>query len=471
MTCFNSHIIIDETFVTEALARGQIIHAESERIGVIMTVKNKSKIVAIITALFISIAFMPVSTGATYANTTDEIDNENSVVDSADVSDDDQESISDKGEDSADIVYEKLDDTYHCYTDSNGEVIQEEHNWNRTSSCIYVDDDTHHIAFKCDKCGATKYEEERHDYEELPSKWSKTEYGQYIYKPDFKCKCGAESDCSDDWFYGGHDWDNSIDYYWGKDFDPVEYNSTYHLLVDGECKNCGAVYGEDLERHDFYSEYSKINSKYHIVDRFCLKCYFSSSTKAKHKKSSTKVLKKATFKKKGKIQDVCACGYVLKTKTVPWKHNTKYSVSYDVTWNTNVYRNSKSITVTLKNPAKGATVFVKIGKKKYSKKAGKGKKVKIKIKKPKKYGQKIYISVKYKGKRIGTTATYGYDTVYYAKNIKKGMTKKQFRNTYNYWGTPDDTASGSGGWTYWYYDDGSYIGFKKGKIKFWYDAG
>ena len=54
------------------------------------------------------------------------------------------------------------------------------------------------------------------------------------------------------------------------------------------------------------------------------------------------------------------------------------------------------------------------------------------------------------------------------RNIRKGMTKAQVKRTY--WGSPDDTASGSGGWSYWYYDDGSYIGFKNGRVSYWYDT-
>ena len=401
--------------------------------------KNKQRIIAIVTAMFISVAFMPVNADAVYVNSIE------------------------------DIVYEKYDDTYHCFTDASGEMIKEKHSWVE-GALESKDEFEHTINFTCEKCGTTKEEKEYHDYEELPPKWSKDEYG-YYYGKSFKCKCGEECVCKDEdgLFYTEHDFSSYSDGEY--DFDEsVEYNSKYHLLVWDECWHCGSPFGYELERHKFVRDYYKINSKNHTVDEYCNECDFTNSTKEKHKKTSTKVLKKATIKRKGKIQDVCACGYVLKTKKVSWKYNTKYSLSYDVTWNTDVYRNSKHITVTLKNPFKGSTVIVQIGKKKYKKKVYKGKKVKIKIKKPKKYGQKIYIDVKYKGKWIGTTAKYGYDTVYYAKSIKKGMTKKQFKHTRYYWGAPDDTASGSGGWSYWYYDDGSYIGFKHGKIKYWYDA-
>ena len=57
--------------------------------------------------------------------------------------------------------------------------------------------------------------------------------------------------------------------------------------------------------------------------------------------------------------------------------------------------------------------------------------------------------------------------MYYAKKIAKGYTKKQVKWT-DYWGSPDDTGSSSGGWSYWYYDDGSYVVFKHGRVRDWY---
>ena len=436
-----------------------------------MTLKNRSRIFAIITAMLISIAFMPVSTSGVYANTTDEIANENNVDDNADIveeGEDGQDRMTVNVMGSEDIVYEKLDDTYHCYTDSNGETIKEEHDWSRCASPEYVDEDYHKVTYTCDKCGAILSWNDSHYYEEGPGEWvsyDEEEYGDAYYEPTFECECGAANECVD---YFGHDWEYLYDESLYK-----KYNSTYHCLVTERCTNCGALKGF-LVRHDDYEpcyyKYSKVDAKYHNLKKCCYDCGVVSTKKEKHSKAKTKVVRKATVKRKGKIQDICKCGAVIKTRTVSWKYNTKYSVSYNVTWNTDVYRNSKSVTVTLKNPVKGSTVIVQIGNKKYKKKVGKGKKVKVKIKKPKKYGKRIYIDVKYKGKWIGTTDSYGYDTVYYAKSIKKGMTKKQFKHTRYYWGSPDDTASASGGWTYWYYDDGSYIGFKKGKVKYWYNA-
>ena len=191
------------------------------------------------------------------------------------------------------------------------------------------------------------------------------------------------------------------------------------------------------------------------------------------------VINEATLTSAGTLLYTCWLCKGTKTSTYAWKlesPDSYYYKSYNVTYHSPVYRNSKSITIELDNPIKGSVVKVKIGKKTYKKKVGIKKKIKIKIKKPK-YGQKVKINVYYKGQCIGKTYWYEDgeyyletgETVYYAKDIKKNMTKKQVRNLY-YWGGPDDTGSSSGGWSYWYYDDGSYIGFKKGRVKYWYNA-
>ena len=92
------------------------------------------------------------------------------------------------------------------------------------------------------------------------------------------------------------------------------------------------------------------------------------------------------------------------------------------------------------------------------------------------YGKAIKIKVYYKGKLVG--ADYcdedsdTYDYVFYAKDIKRGMTKKQVKNLY-WWGSPDESSSYSDGkhtWTYWTYEDESWIEFKDGKARAWYDA-
>ena len=193
------------------------------------------------------------------------------------------------------------------------------------------------------------------------------------------------------------------------------------------------------------------------------------------------VIREATLTSDGECIENCSTCGGSRTITYSWSQDepySQYNKSYNVIDHSVVYRNSKSITIWLDNAQKGSVVKVKIGKKTYSKKVGSSTKVKIKIKKPK-YGSKVSIKVVYKGDVIGKAYYWDDDDedyylesdeiVYYAKNIKKGLTKKQVKYLY-YWGEPDDVASSSGGWSYWHYDDGSYIGFKKGKVKYWYDA-
>ena len=129
-----------------------------------------------------------------------------------------------------------------------------------------------------------------------------------------------------------------------------------------------------------------------------------------------------------------------------------------------VYPDSTSITLTFEKPFKGSVIQVKIGGKTYKKKVTNNKrKVKIKIKKPKKPYQKINIKVTYQGKKMFTDFYY----VFYAKKISKGLTEKQVRFTKG-WGDPDRKQVLSGGWKYYYYKDGSYVGFKNGKVETWY---
>ena len=198
------------------------------------------------------------------------------------------------------------------------------------------------------------------------------------------------------------------------------------------------------------------------------------------------VIQKAAFGGNGIERHTCtSCGYTYDT-VFPWVLNnpeSEYHVSYNVLYHSNVYPKSKYITVKLDNIIKGSVVKVKIGKKTYKKKVKNKRKIKIKIKKRPKIGSKVSIKVYYKGMVIGETYYYqeededydagyiyeGNDIVYYAKKIRRGMTKKQVKCLVE-WGGPSDTASASGGWSYWYYDDDSYIGFKNGRVRYWYDA-
>lgn len=132
------------------------------------------------------------------------------------------------------------------------------------------------------------------------------------------------------------------------------------------------------------------------------------------------------------------------------------------------YAKSRYVKGYIRGAFKGEKIKVKIGSKTYTAKvkrtAGKYKfKIRIGKHTP---GQTVKIQLCSKTGDVMYTYT---GDLYYAKDIGKGYTKKQVKWTY-YWGSPDDTASSSDGWSYWYYDDGSYIGFKNGKVKYWYDA-
>ena len=132
-----------------------------------------------------------------------------------------------------------------------------------------------------------------------------------------------------------------------------------------------------------------------------------------------------------------------------------------------VYTKDRYVKGYIKGAFKGETILVKIGKKKYTatiKNTSKKYKFKIRIGKHSP-GQKIKILLY---SRTGDCLYTQYNIrMYYARKIAKGFTKNQVKWTDN-WGLPDSSASGSGGWSYWYYDDGSYIGFKNGKVRYWY---
>lgn len=236
-------------------------------------------------------------------------------------------------------------------------------------------------------------------------------------------ECGAQKDEKEEHFYESAYECEAID-------------NTYHGTVY-ECEECGARTVKDRERH--YAEYPDYT------------------------------VKAATLTSKGKLHYTCDdCGSAY-SKEVSWKRNSDYSASYDIVGISAVYQKSRTVTIKLERPVKGATLKVRIGRKTYNKKiTNNKKKVKIKIRKTP-YGSKIVPKLYYKGTLVGTDFSDDWDRVLYAKKIRKGMTKKQVKYTYE-WGSPQRTASSSGGWTYWYYDDGSWIDFKNGKVKFWYNA-
>ena len=188
-----------------------------------------------------------------------------------------------------------------------------------------------------------------------------------------------------------------------------------------------------------------------------------------------RMIRKATIFATGIEEHVCAgCGETYRTQ-FNWaldKPESYWNIGYNVIGHSAIFKNSKSVTVRLQNPVRGSEVRVKIGSKTYKKKVTSNSKVKIKIKKPK-YGKKVTINVYYKGRLIGRCYDYiggqypENDIVYYAKNVKLGMTKKQVKCLYN-WGEPYSISSRAGGWTFWHYYGGSFIAFKHGKVVDWY---
>lgn len=251
----------------------------------------------------------------------------------------------------------------------------------------------------------------------------------------------------------------------------TEYDNQYHCFKK-ECWNCGDII-TDKEKHDFwgssiYSTYC--DDTYHTYEMSCTSCGYTKIIKEKHDLFGLGAKRKATLTRNGSLEYVCSnCNSTI-YKQVPWKYNAESSVSYDIISHSTVFKNSKSIKVHIKNPAKGAVLKVKIGKKTYRKKINNNSKtIKIKIKKHP-YGKRITINLYYRNKLIGKDKSEDCDDhVLFGRSIKKGMSKKKARYLYG-WRDYDRTGSSSGGWSYWYYDDGSYVGFKNGKVKFWYNA-
>ncbi len=114
---------------------------------------------------------------------------------------------------------------------------------------------------------------------------------------------------------------------------------------------------------------------------------------------------------------------------------------------------------------KGEIIQVKVGNRTYTRKVTKNGTNKFKIYVGRvRCGNDIIIKLKTKYKEDLYTYTL---EAWYAKRVSNGMTKRQVKYT---WGSPSDTSSASGGWTYWYYDDGSCVYFRYGRVRYWYDA-
>ena len=214
------------------------------------------------------------------------------------------------------------------------------------------------------------------------------------------------------------------------------------------------------------TKYYKVDQTYHARGYKCIFCGQKKVVKSKHRFSSKKVTKMATFNAKGKMKIYCNdCGTYYKEQSISWKRGGFGCQNYDITKHSTIYRTSKNITIYLKNPAKGAVVQVKVGKRTFKKKiTSSAKKVTIPVKNLS-YGVKARISVYYKNKLIGSDKCYyGDDVVYYARAVTTGMTPNQVRYTL---GKSYHISNSSYGYTTWYYSGGS-VTFKNGRVVRWF---
>ena len=348
--------------------------------------------------------------------------------------------------------------TYKCYYCNAEKRERQEHNWTFTYKYEPCNDDCHYALYKCYACNAEKKEQMPHEWFEGSEEYE--QYNDDQHYTSYKCDdCKAVKKELET-----HDWEEE---------EYEQYDNDQHY-VSYKCDDCKAV-KKVLETHNYSDEedeeegYEQYNNEYHYTLYKCDDCGGIHKELQKHEFISGKCIRKASITQKGIAEQQCDdCNYKVK-KTFAWKFAETNSLSYNIIDHTPVYKTSTSITVKLKNPAKGAVLRATIAGKKYETKiTNESKKIKVKLKQSK-YGSKIKLELLYKGKVIGKDDCDQWDNVLYAKNIKKGMTKNQVKYLY-YWGGPDDTASASGGWSYWYYDDGSYIAFKKGKVYAWYNA-
>ncbi len=133
------------------------------------------------------------------------------------------------------------------------------------------------------------------------------------------------------------------------------------------------------------------------------------------------------------------------------------------------YRNQTKFRGYVTDVHKGDVLKVTIGKNTYTKTFTKyysAYDYSFKVKKNGNYGSKIKVRIVNK---FGQTLNNKSSVIYYSKNVKNGMTKKQVRYAYN-WGEPEDITQSSYGTTWWYYS-GSYVHFNnKGRVDYWYKA-
>lgn len=311
-------------------------------------------------------------------------------------------------------TYERNNNESHylvrkCYACNHDVKLEEKHNvlYYNYEAC---DDKYHYRVGTCSKCGETIKTKVEHSFTEVALNYKRFDKDNHL--GIYCCTvCKAEKEVKE----------------------PHTYRRTYSYVYCNETSHA--------------EKYSCICGEEKLGDL------------VNHSQGDPVVERETTIKTPGIIRyycDVCNSTFRKTNSSINWYEAIDWSP---------VLKDSKGITFTLKGDFKGSILYVKIGKKTFKKKIGSSRKVKIKLKRSKKAGQKVKIQLKYQG----TVVYSDDDIVYYSKNIKKGMTPKQVKLTV-YWSEPDSTSSSSGGWKYWHYKDGSYIGFKNGHVRFWYDA-
>ena len=323
-------------------------------------------------------------------------------------------------------VIARYDDEYHyvltrcskCQTESTSKGFSHfmrGANWDDGNSCRYFDNQYHERRQKCMNCDYQILTKENHSFSSYPV---------------------------------------SVRY-----LDQNGHTAVYH------CYSCDKDI-ECVEPHSLYStvEYKKVDDTYHATVYNCSCGYKTLKEENPHIWSTPWCIQSATATVPGLMRYACTVCFATKDVSFPYTPGGDYCSDYLISDDISpVYGTSKSVTIKLNAPLKGGVIQLKFGKKTYKKKiTNNGTKIKIKLKKKPKWGTKFSVKLTYNGKVLYS----GKQPVLYAKKIRAGMTKKQAKYTYM-WGSPQRTGGSSGGWTYWYYEDGSYIGFKNGKVKFW----
>ena len=313
-----------------------------------------------------------------------------------------------------------------------------------------IDNDLHSVEYKCEYCGALDYSYTEGHYTVPTGKYKKIDND--LHSVEYKCEyCGALDYSNTSW----HCSDGSYTY--------KAKNNGAHITTY-KCVDCGTVVSRE-ESHTESVDYTckKIDDNLHGRLAVCDYCgYKHYEDISQHSWLNSNIVKPATVFEPGIIQYKCSFCSAEKVEPFQWKAGAYGSESYSISEWSDVYKKSKSMHVFLTKPVPGGILQVKIGKKVYRVPADQAS-ITIKFKKKPKNFQDIEINLLYGPMCLDTK----YDFVIYAKRVKKGMTKRQVEYT---WGDPDDTSKSSGGWTFWYYNDGSYVGFKGKRVKIWYNA-